>query len=65
VKPYHWFQGASVQQLYEQIEQYGASDVRLEVHQDGHEMYFKVVKVSTGETLPTLNDSHRCPPECL
>jgi hypothetical protein len=62
-KSYWWFQGASVKQLYDQIEQYGADNARLEVHVDDEKMTFRVIS-ATGQELPGVNDSHRCPPDC-
>lgn len=59
---YHWFQGASVRELYNQIDQYGPDVARLEVHQQGDVMHFRVV--SGDEQLPPINDSHVCPPDC-
>lgn len=67
-KPFHWFHGASVRQLYDVLGEYGPDTVRLEVHTDGKKMTFRV-KRTTGPTgvggePPPINDSHVCPPQC-
>ena len=64
--PYHWFQGASVRELYDRLTAVGPDTARLEVHTDGKKMTLQV----TGETAaavsptPPINDSHLCPPQC-
>jgi len=67
-KPYHWFEDAAeshpVSDLYNQIEQYGVANVRLEVHTEGLHMYFRVIDKTTGRALPNVNNSHICPPDC-
>lgn len=65
-KPYHWFQGESVDELTRQLTAHPGC--RLEVHQAGTAMVF-VVKPA-GEVTPEshelthINDSHICPPDC-
>lgn len=69
-RPYHWFKGASVRALYDEIGRLGPDNVRLEVRTEGREMTFTVVgeegEVSTETHAPwhTINDSHYCPPDC-
>lgn len=66
-KPYHWFQGASVRELYDRISAAGPDTARLEVRQDGKKMTLDVVaEVSTQAHIPghPINDSHLCPPDC-
>lgn len=69
VKPYHWFQGASVRALYDQIGAIGADTARVEVRQDGEKMTFRVVgpvktESADADAVDDINDSHRCPPWC-
>lgn len=59
-RPYHWFQGASVQELYDRLGRYGPSEAILKVHQHGDAMYFSV----DGDDDPPINDSRLCPPIC-
>jgi hypothetical protein len=66
---YHWFQGASVRELYERIGAAGPDTARLEVHQDGESMTFRVKAAGGSEITATddpgdINDSRRCPPIC-
>lgn len=70
-RPYHWFQGASVDLLMERLVNHPGC--RLEVHQDGQQMTFLVVPgdavVPPGIVLEShntnhINDSHICPPDC-
>lgn len=65
-RPYHWFQGESVQQLVKQLTAAGVDTARLEVHQDGKEMTFLVVPEVAAESHNAnhINDSHLCPPDC-
>lgn len=70
MKPYHWFQGASVRELVNQLEAADPDTARLEVHTAGDKMTFRVIPASTGDvTIQShdpldINDSHRCPPDC-
>jgi hypothetical protein len=67
VQPYHWFQGASVRALYDQIGAIGADTARLEVRQSGDTMTLRVVgavKADDADTSGDINDSRRCPPIC-
>jgi len=65
-KPFHWFQGESVSQLYEQLAAAGPTTARIEVYQEGKKMTLRVVpEVSTSShTNNHINDSHLCPPDC-
>jgi hypothetical protein len=68
-QPYHWFQGASVRALYDQIGAIGADIARVEVRQRGDKMTFRVVgavKVAGADddASADINDSRRCPPIC-
>ena len=67
MKPYWWFQGATVASLKAALEAAGA-DPRLEVHLDGDKMTLLVVPAA-GATLSAppygpLDESHVCPPDC-
>lgn len=67
-KPYHWFQGASVRELYNRLSAAGPDTARLEVRTEGDQIFFRVVVGSDpgakvdGEV--DINDSRRCPPIC-
>jgi hypothetical protein len=69
-QPYHWFQGASVRALYDQIGNANPDTARLEVRVDGEQMRFRVVSTGGGEerwadtASADINDSRRCPPVC-
>jgi hypothetical protein len=68
-QPYHWFQGASVRALYDQIGAIGADTARVEVRQSGDTMTLRVVGAVKAEgadedTSGDINDSRRCPPIC-
>lgn len=66
-KRFHWFQGASVRELYNQLSAAGPDTARLEVHTTGDQMTFLVHpgEVSTQSHNPShINDSHICPPDC-
>lgn len=61
-----WFQGASVEQLFAELEAAG-ENARLEVHLDGQHMTLHVV--AAGITPQEgggggINESHVCPPVC-
>lgn len=62
-RSYHWFQGDSVRELYNQLDEYGPDVARLEVHVIGDRMHFRVINANH-ETLPPINESHLCPPDC-
>lgn len=67
MKKYHWFQGASVRDLYDTIGAAGPDTARLVVRQHGKKMTFEVeAEVSTELHQPghVINDSHYCPPDC-
>lgn len=59
-QPYHWFQGASVRELYDRIGRYGPDEAILKVFQKGTAMYFSVA----GDDDPPINESRLCPPIC-
>ena len=59
-KPYHWFQGDSVVELYKRLSEYGPQNARLEVRTKGDQMYLSV----RGDEDPPINDSRLCPPIC-
>lgn len=65
---FHWFQGASVRELYNQLGAAGPDTVILEVHQSGDKMTFEVVSGTGDQTKvsanPPINDSRVCPPIC-
>lgn len=65
--PYHWFQGASVRELYDRLSAAGPDTARLEVRMEGKAMLLRVVTASDDEAKarPTdINDSRLCPPIC-
>lgn len=65
--PYHWFQGASVRELYERLSAAGPDTARLEARIDGKAMTLRVVAANQEEAKarPTdINDSRLCPPIC-
>lgn len=66
-RPYWWFQGASVMELYERLKSAGPDVARLEVRQDGNSLFLDVVG-GDGSALDTgggsINESHICPPQC-
>lgn len=67
MKPYHWFQGASVRELYEAIGAAGPDTCRLVVRQEAKKMTFEVEgEVATELHQPGhgINESHFCPPDC-
>jgi hypothetical protein len=65
---FHWFQGASVRELYNQLSAAGPDTVILEVHQSGDKMTFQVVNQGGAQAQaspnPSINDSRVCPPIC-
>lgn len=71
-RPYHWFQGTSVETLVERLIDADPATARLEVHQEGDKMTFRVVPAEPGtldeekQRLSTadINDSFICPPRC-
>lgn len=66
-KPFHWFQGASVRELYERLSAAGPDTARLEARIDGKAMTLRVVAANQEEAKarPTdINDSRLCPPIC-
>ena len=65
MKPYWWFQGASVASLIAALEAAGA-DARLEVHLDGDKMTLFVVPTGGAAVASGggIDDSHVCPPQC-
>lgn len=65
-RPFHWFAGASFEELRRQMIT-APTGARLEVHLDGPEMYLYVLAPgmpSTEEVSGGINDSHVCPPAC-
>lgn len=67
VRPYHWFQGSSVRELYDRIGAAGPDTARVEMHIAGEKMTIEVIR--EGETdkasrNPPINDSRLCPPIC-
>jgi hypothetical protein len=62
---FHWFQGASVIKLREELNRAG-DEARLEVHQEeGDQMVFYII--APGELRAEgggINDSFICPPIC-
>ena len=65
--PYHWFQGASVRELYDRLSAAGPDTARLEVRIDGKSMTLRVLAAAQedGKARPTdINDSRLCPPIC-
>ena len=65
-KPFYWFQGPSVRELYDQLSAAGPDTVRLEVRQSRRKMTFTVVPEGEAKVTPRppINDSHLCPPSC-
>ena len=69
-KPYWWFQGASVRELYSRLTEHGPDGARLEVRLEGQQLTFRVVpaaEAAAAVAVPKpadINDSHRCPPFC-
>ena len=62
---YHWFSGASVERLRNELVAAGSPLPRLEVYQNGDNMTFKVVPNGGNSAGVTpINDSHVCPPTC-
>ena len=64
-RPFHWYEGASVEELTRQL--VANPGARLEVHQDGQDMFLHVVPagaVSTEGGGGGINESHICPPVC-
>lgn len=65
--PYHWFQGASVRELYDRLSAAGPDTARLEVRLEGKAMLLRVVTAGQ-EAKPAstndINDSRLCPPIC-
>jgi hypothetical protein len=69
--PYHWFQGASVRALVDQLTAADPDTARLEVRVVGKKMTFRVVKtagenssMTTLEEPIDIDDSRVCPPIC-
>lgn len=68
-QPYHWFHGESVRALYDRLGAAGPDSARLEVHQDGDSMTFRVVADGEGDETgkaeeSDINNSFICPPRC-
>ena len=69
-RPFHWFQGKSVETLTERLIDANPATCRLEVYQDGDKMTFRVVPafvadgVTTADEDSPINDSFLCPPRC-
>ena len=62
-RPFHWFQGASVEELTRQL--VANPGARLEVHQDGQDMTLLIVPPGVvAEGGGGIDDSHICPPDC-
>lgn len=63
---YHWFQGASVRELYDRLGAANPDTARLEVRISGDKMTLEVIaQVETQATRnPPINDSRICPPIC-
>lgn len=67
VRPYHWFQGASVRELYDRIGAAGPDTARVEMHIDGDKMTLEVIGAAEADRAsrnPPINDSRLCPPIC-
>lgn len=74
MKPYHWFQGASVRTLFDRLAAAGPDTARLEVHEDGPSMTLRVVPADirrasfvaeAGDDCDEpIDDSRLCPPVC-
>ena len=67
MKPYWWFQGATVEKLTSDLQAAGA-DARLEVRLEGDHMTLQVVPAAgmttNGPLYGPLDESHVCPPDC-
>lgn len=66
-QPYHWFQGASVRELYDRIGAAGPDTARVEMHTSGDKMTIEVIAQAEGDSAsrnPPINDSRLCPPIC-
>lgn len=65
-KPYHWFQGSSVRELFDRLQAAGPDTCRLEVRQRQKHMTFHVISEgpSTQSHVGGVNASHICPPDC-
>jgi hypothetical protein len=65
MKPFHWFEGETVEELRAQLNAAGAG-ARLEVRQHGEDMTLHVVPAGVVplEGSGGLNKSHICPPDC-
>lgn len=63
---YHWFQGASVRELYDRLTAAGpVASTRLEVRISGDKMTLEVVgETQSAQRNPPINDSRVCPPIC-
>lgn len=68
MRPFHWFKGASVRELYDRLTEAGPDTARLEVYQEGTAMTLRVVPAddigTESHTDDHINDSHLCPPDC-
>lgn len=65
--PYHWYQGASVRELFDRLQAAGPDTARLEVRTKGKAMFLRVVpngSVTPYSGPPDTNESHVCPPQC-
>ena len=69
-RPFHWFQGDSVRELRRQLNDIDPDAARLEVHQTGDDMFFRITwpaEAAGAERRPIaadINESHHCPPDC-
>ena len=66
-KPYHWFQGASVRELANRLQEAGPDTARLEVRLEGKQMMLRVVAHADAQAVTRttdINDSRICPPIC-
>lgn len=64
-QPYHWFQGASVRELYDRLSAAGPDTARLEVRIQDKSMTLRVVSgAQAASAAGDINDSRLCPPIC-
>lgn len=64
---FHWFQGASVRELYNRLGSANPDTAILEVHLAGDKMTLEVVVeggVERSSRTSPINDSRVCPPIC-
>lgn len=60
---FHWFTGPAVTQMAAYFHDYARPVAEVQVVGEGRDMVLRFLDAD-GNELGTVNDSHRCPPDC-